>query len=159
MAAMQGANMAGADSRCLSEGVSSQSAFIRVARHDDQAGQYHLDLRVPFRPRGMEPIDSLQTLYDRWKATVAIRKHSPLREAELGIRLDRKGLRLESSAFQAGTRVSVAFHSLAGARILVVNAEVNGNHLSIPLPAGPMRFISVETASIRWYRTLPVFDF
>lgn len=72
MAALQGANLAGADSRCLGEGVSSQSAFLRVARATDAGGRFWLDLRVPSRPRGKEPIDSLQRLYDSWKATTGL---------------------------------------------------------------------------------------
>lgn len=72
MAALQGANLAGADSRCLGEGVSSRSAFLRVARPGDAADRLHLDLRVPSRPRGREPIDSLQRLYDRWKGATGL---------------------------------------------------------------------------------------
>lgn len=71
MAAMQGANMPGADSRCLIEGVSSLSAFIRVAKPDDNANNLWLDLIVPSTPYGFEPIDSLQTLFDNWKAIVS----------------------------------------------------------------------------------------
>jgi len=55
MAALQGANLAGADSRCLSEGVSSQSAFLRVARPNDSPGKFYVDLQVPSRPTGKEP--------------------------------------------------------------------------------------------------------
>ncbi len=66
MAALQGANVAGADSRCLDEGVSSLSAFVRVARPDDVAGNFYLDLNVPSTAFGVEPIDSLQVLFDEW---------------------------------------------------------------------------------------------
>ena len=60
MAAMQGANVPGADTRCLSSGNSSLSAFLRVA---DGSG-LTIDLVVPYGPTGFEPIDSLQTLFD-----------------------------------------------------------------------------------------------
>ena len=66
MAALQGANFAGADQRCLSEGVSSGSAFIRVAKPADQNDSYFLDLEVPVTPYGVEPIDSLQVLFTNW---------------------------------------------------------------------------------------------
>lgn len=66
MAAMQGANVPGADTRCLNEGVSSLSAFIRVSRPYDLPGQYYLDLSVLQTPFGAEPIDSLQSLYSNW---------------------------------------------------------------------------------------------
>jgi len=69
MAAMQGANIPGADARCLAEGVSSRSAFLRVARPDDTAENYYLELHVPATPFGKEPIDSLQTLYNEFFGT------------------------------------------------------------------------------------------
>ena len=45
MASLQGANIAGADTRCLDDGTSSLSAFIRVANpHDlDMTGDIDLD--------------------------------------------------------------------------------------------------------------------
>lgn len=67
MAALQGANFPGADKRCLSEGVPSQSAFLRVAKPSDHPDTLSLDLLVKSRPYGMSPIDSLQTLYNQWK--------------------------------------------------------------------------------------------
>lgn len=71
MAALQGANVPGADSRCLDEGVSSLSAFVRVAKPGDTTGTFYLDLNVPQVPLGVEPIDSLQTLFDAWLATTS----------------------------------------------------------------------------------------
>lgn len=67
MAALQGANIPGADSRCLGNGTSSLSAFIRVAKPGDQLNDLYLDLNVPSLPAGMEPIDSLQRLYNQWQ--------------------------------------------------------------------------------------------
>jgi uncharacterized Ntn-hydrolase superfamily protein len=65
MASLQGANIPGADTRCLAEGVSSKSAFLRVAKPNDPANDFWLDLNVPSTPFGVEPIDSLQTLFDK----------------------------------------------------------------------------------------------
>ncbi len=76
MAALQGANVPGADSRCLSEGVSSLSAFIRMARTNDHPDTLFLDLNVPQTPYGVEPIDSLQQLYDNWKMITSLLDHS-----------------------------------------------------------------------------------
>ena len=66
MAALQGANVPGADTRCLDEGISSLSAFIRVAQPDDTSGTLTLDLNVKSVPDdwSVDPIDSLQTLFD-----------------------------------------------------------------------------------------------
>src|SRR5678816_2557711 len=58
MAALQGAKVVGADTRCISYGISSFSAFIRVARPQDTAGTYILDLTVNTFPGGIEPIDT-----------------------------------------------------------------------------------------------------
>ncbi len=60
MAAMQGANVPGADTRCVPSGNSSLSAFLKVA---DATG-LTIDLVVPYGPAGFEPIDSLQTLFN-----------------------------------------------------------------------------------------------
>jgi len=72
MAALHGAKFAGADKRCLNEGVSSRSAFIRVAKPGDQGSSYYLDLSIPWRPYGVEPITELQKKYDIWKQTTGI---------------------------------------------------------------------------------------
>lgn len=71
MAALQGANVVGADTRCTNNGTSSLSAFLRVAAPTDEDEQLMLDLNVASLPAGMEPIDSLQTLYNEWKALSA----------------------------------------------------------------------------------------
>ena len=71
MACLQGANVPGADSRCLQNGTSSLSAFIRVSKPGDSDDSLSLDLNVPSLPTGMEPIDSLQRLYDAWKSTIS----------------------------------------------------------------------------------------
>jgi len=46
MAALQGAKVIGADTRCASRNTSSQSAFIRVAKPGDTLGILFLDLKV-----------------------------------------------------------------------------------------------------------------
>ena len=75
MAALQGAKIPGADSRCLDEGISTFSAFIRVAQPND-INEYYLDLNVnsviPYFTQNniwIDPIDTLQTLYDQWYET------------------------------------------------------------------------------------------
>ena len=60
MAAMQGANVIGADTRCFDEGTSSLSAFLRVAMPNDHPDTIHLDLNVAGTLPGVEPIDELQ---------------------------------------------------------------------------------------------------
>ena len=66
MSAMQGANLSGADTRCLEDSISSLSSFIRVARPENLSDDIFLDLRVINTFGNQEPIDSLQVLYDNW---------------------------------------------------------------------------------------------
>lgn len=66
MAAMQGAKVIGADTRCLDDGVSSLSSFLRVAQSSDLPDDLYLDFNIPSTPDGIDPIDSLQTLVDQW---------------------------------------------------------------------------------------------
>lgn len=66
MAAMQGANFAGADSRCLAAGTSSTTAYLMVYKADDLPGEPYLRLNVGQQASGTEPIDLLQDLYDNF---------------------------------------------------------------------------------------------
>ena len=68
MAAMQGANIPGADQRCLGAGTSSTTAYLLVYKADDLPGQPYLRLNVGQQPSGTEPIDLLQDLYDNFLA-------------------------------------------------------------------------------------------
>lgn len=64
MAALQGANEVGADSRCASNNTSSLFAFIKVAKKTDAYGQPSLSLGVRTRQGDrLEPIDSLQKIF------------------------------------------------------------------------------------------------
>ena len=72
MAALHGAKVPGADTRCLDEGISTLSAFIRVAKSDDN-DSYYMDLNINsvipyYNQTGiwLDPIDTLQTLYNEW---------------------------------------------------------------------------------------------
>lgn len=67
MAAMQGANIPGADKRCLDRGTSSTSAFLKVSQANDPINQPSLLLDILEMPFGEEPIDSLQILFDEWR--------------------------------------------------------------------------------------------
>lgn len=67
MASLQGANIPGADSRCLSQGVSSLSSYIKVAKPGDGVFIW-LNISLGQVPAGIEPIDSLNSIFDDWKA-------------------------------------------------------------------------------------------
>jgi uncharacterized Ntn-hydrolase superfamily protein len=64
MAALQGAKMVGADTRCASNNTSSLFAFIKVAQPSDPYGSPSFKLTVKTANNdSIEPIDSLQTLF------------------------------------------------------------------------------------------------
>jgi uncharacterized Ntn-hydrolase superfamily protein len=69
MAALQGAKVVGADTRCASRNTSSESAFIRVAKPGDTLGTLFLSLKVLNAPVNRDPIDSLQVLFNQWYLT------------------------------------------------------------------------------------------
>lgn len=69
MAALQGANVPGADSRCLEDGTSSTSAFLQVYQPDDEEDSPYLRINVAETETGVEPIDSVQVLFDQWLTT------------------------------------------------------------------------------------------
>jgi uncharacterized Ntn-hydrolase superfamily protein len=74
MAAMQGANIVGADARCQVENTSSLSAFIRVAKMYDLPGGFYMDLNVAATAPGVEPIGELQKKFDNWKLKADIKE-------------------------------------------------------------------------------------
>jgi uncharacterized Ntn-hydrolase superfamily protein len=67
MAAMNGAKVVGADTRCMVEGTSSLSAFLRMALPTDNYNNLFLDINVAGTPLNIEPIDVLETKYNQWK--------------------------------------------------------------------------------------------
>ena len=71
MGAMQGAKIPGADSRCLADGISSRSSFLRLMPRDGGAGR--LDIVIPSTINNVDPIDSLQTIFtERFVATTSV---------------------------------------------------------------------------------------
>ncbi len=65
MAALQGANMVGADTRCAPDGTSSLFAFVKVSQPTDPYGSPSLVVSVKTHDNdGIEPIDTLQTLFN-----------------------------------------------------------------------------------------------
>lgn len=65
MAALQGANMVGADTRCAGNNTSSLFAFIKVAQPTDVYGSPSFTLGVITQDGdSIEPVDSLQTLFN-----------------------------------------------------------------------------------------------
>jgi len=77
MAALQAAKVPGADTRCLQYGISSYSAFLRVANAGDPSSNLFLDMTVNTYPGNKDPIDSLQAMFDAWGGCTASFVQSP----------------------------------------------------------------------------------
>ncbi|MEK9620456.1 MAG: T9SS type A sorting domain-containing protein, partial [Flavobacteriales bacterium] len=57
----------GADTRCMVEGTSSLSAFLRMALPTDSYNNLFLDINVAGTASNVEPIDILENKYNQWK--------------------------------------------------------------------------------------------
>ena len=69
IAALLAANVPGADTRCLPYGTPALSAFIRMAKSEDENDSFIMDINVQSCPTNLSPIDSLFTLYWDWKSS------------------------------------------------------------------------------------------
>lgn len=79
MAAMQGAKVVGADTRCTPDGTSSLFAFLKVAQPDDTYGNPSLSISLRTHDNsGIEPIDSLQVLFNGQNDCVLSGVHEPI---------------------------------------------------------------------------------
>ncbi len=89
MAAMQGAKMIGADSRCAGNGSSSYFAFLKVTLPTDTFGKPHFIVSVRTHANAhIEPIDSLQKMFSAVKSctppnTVSVKKENRFKERVL----------------------------------------------------------------------------
>lgn len=78
MAALQGAKVIGADSRCTPDSVSALSAFIRVAKPTDHPDSLFLDINVAGTDQWVDPIDVVQTRYDNWLVWLSVDDNADL---------------------------------------------------------------------------------
>ncbi len=114
MAALQGANVPGADSRCLDEGTSSKSAFLRVFKPDDDLQNPFLEINVQLTPDGTEPIDSVQVVFDEWCDITAINDIEGI-ETKVYPNPSKEAFFIETNDFQ---NLSVKLYSLDGKVLL-----------------------------------------
>ncbi|MBC8172583.1 MAG: DUF1028 domain-containing protein [Chitinophagales bacterium] len=136
MAALQGANVPGADTRCLDDGISSLSAFLRVAVPDDGSSPF-IDFNVAnVGTTGIEPIDSLQTLFDAEGGCSTVAIHVPLKPA---IKIFPVPASEKIIVQNTGDYVRIILRDITGKYIL--EKEVSGNEMTI----------SVHDFSAGWY--------
>ena len=79
MAALQGAKVVGADTRCAPDGTSTLFAFLKVAKPDDTSNNPSFSIGVRTRDNtGIEPIDSLQAIFNSQHSCTISTVHEPL---------------------------------------------------------------------------------
>lgn len=121
MAALQGAKMIGADTRCTQYNKSSISAFLRVAKTNDPVNNLYLHLNVGNTSGSKDPIDSLQVLYNQWLLT-GIRNLSG--EVPTGVSLQQN----YPNPFNPETKI---IFSINGSYLVVVKVyNINGQEIS-----------------------------
>ncbi|MBL7809916.1 MAG: DUF1028 domain-containing protein [Saprospiraceae bacterium] len=141
MACLQGANVPGADSRCLQNGTSSLSAFLRVAKPGDADDSLWLDLNVPSLPTGMEPIDSLQRLYNQWKMVLPAQEPNAVWQAPKLFPNPASGwVNVQLPAQKAQLMV----FDLSGRAIFQKQLQQGDNRLALQIPAG-VYFVRIQT--------------
>jgi len=143
MAAMQGANFAGADSRCLAAGTSSTTAYLIVYAEDDAPGEPSIRLNVGQQPFGTEPIDLLQDLYDELLASTDFDLKNKLQLYPNPV-----GEELRLASDPSLTVESLVIHDINGRKIIQTVASRNVVDHTIPvsnLEKG-VYFLSVTTS-------------
>ena len=135
MASLQGANVAGADTRCLDEGVSSRSAFLRVAYPGDNPDALTLDLVVSLTPFGVEPIDVLQEEFNAWNGTSGLTEQN----GETPLLITRQAGGQVALKWDGPTPTDLIAFDELGAR--VGSVTLNGPWTSWSLPTEGMLFL------------------
>lgn len=130
MEALQGANVPGADTRCLDSGKSSASSFLRIAKPTDEFDDLFLDLIVTKSAAGVDPIDSLQTLYDAWMGGSSVSAHYT--NAPFVLYFDSGELVCESRSGEEHGKLTIELFDVGG-RVLF-SKDVFGNIFRVSLP-------------------------
>jgi uncharacterized Ntn-hydrolase superfamily protein len=131
MAAMQGANFAGADSRCLASGTSSTTAYLLVYHADDAPNAPYLRLNVGQQASGTEPIDILQGLYDNF---LSIKENTLASKIQLfpNPAIERLSLVIDTSI----SSMSFELIDISGKKLITNNEQsINNNRLDINVSA------------------------
>ena len=158
MAAMQGANVPGADSRCLLAGTSSTTAFLRVARPDDDPNDLYLEINIVEEPEGIEPINSLQAAFDEWADTSLVsnvERISPHYEMEIYPNPSNGHFNLRWSGAEAmGTQVQ--FYHTAGKLIkqLPISNGINEIDLSLEHDQLVLAKVIDETGGVLFFEKI-----
>ncbi len=132
MAALQGAKVVGADTRCTNYGISSFSSFIRVANPTDVAGSFYLDISVNTYPDSIDPIDSLQARFDLWGGCLASYVSSSPMKAGIKIYPNPVGDKLTIGNGQLAIN-AILIYNVLGEKVLAVGLRTPNSLLNTEL--------------------------
>ncbi|MBE0647965.1 MAG: DUF1028 domain-containing protein [Bacteroidales bacterium] len=138
MAALQGAKVIGADTRCASPYQSSSlSAFLRVGKPENSADSLYLDLWMAYPQTWgtvvpVDPIDSLQTLFDQWQVTTALRDPKGLHTLPVVVKYSETGeVVFDFSGCPDGISRTLNVYDPAGRQML--STLVNGRYQKLDM--------------------------
>ncbi|MBN1198783.1 MAG: DUF1028 domain-containing protein, partial [Bacteroidales bacterium] len=150
MAALQGANVIGADTRCASPYQSSSlSAFLRVGQPNNNYDSLYLDLWMAYPQTWsgavpVDPIDSLQTLFNLWQITTAMKDPDAPVTLSVIIRYTENGqVQLDFIGCPAEISLTMEVYNVSGE--LILSRPVN-NQVEILKPE------EFQTSGIYLYR-------
>lgn len=157
MRALQGANIPGADSRCLNEGVSSRSAFIRVAKPGDTEGDYYIDINIPFTGFGVEPIDVLQDEFNLLGLSPIKELTDPIPE-QFTIYSDRSILTVENVSDKYDD-YTIQLFTTDGKLIINKKIENKITRLTVPENGSRLLFVSIfQKGKLILSKSIPIVE-
>ena len=132
MAALQGANVIGADTRCASPYKSSSlSAFIRVAQPENSYDSLYLDLWMAY-PQSwsgavpVDPIDSLQTLFNDWQILTTIPGKGDRNTCSVTVLQCESGeISFDFSHCPSNMKLNLMVYNLQGKRLIAIPVNEN----------------------------------
>jgi len=135
MAVMQAAKRPGADSRCLADGISSGSAFIRVAKPTDTDSSYGnlwLDINVWLDSGTFtgDPIDELQVQFDDFKTNLSV---SDFSYNSINVHPNPSKGNVNISSLQGGKIDQIIVYDILGKTIITQSVDASKNEVTVNL--------------------------
>jgi uncharacterized Ntn-hydrolase superfamily protein len=157
MAALQGAKVVGADTRCASNNSSSLFAFLKVAQPTDSIGNPSFLVKVK-TPGGaqIEPIDSLQRLFDAQR-TCATSSLAETAAPEWKVYPNPAGDRLTIAAYDPNMQRDEIHYRLTDSRGRVVRkGRISGNSTTVDLSemASGVYVVEVYAEDVKFRRRI-----
>jgi len=142
MYALQGAKVPGADSRCLNNGTSTLFAYIKVSKKTDADGSPYLKLGVKTHSGAkIEPIDSLQKLYDYWLLFNDVNENPIQNQYSIIINSDNQTFELKSNEYRIK---SIEVFNIFGQKIISDNFGSYSINLDINRLSNGIYFVIIQ---------------